>query len=366
MYTSPNYTLTHLMVDYIVKAELGIARIKIMPLPQKYVADLLEQLHIEEIEQLSELLGENIGLYRAKLIKKGRLISTAKKEHRIYNNYRNALDYIREYDSTTSMPISVDLLLHLNKLLARGLLEDWDIGKLRSPDALPNEAFDNWYVLRDTQHHYDLHSYFSTLITYLNRPKTPEHRLIRLALLLYEFIDKAPLQSLNQITSALFMTIQLKEWNYSPHNMISVVRIFNHIDSDLKHAFKIAKRNNDITMFIEAFLYAFTLELLTVTSTYKALFMKKVHKQGKLHVIFNTRQLQILDYLESFGKITRQEYAKMTKVSFMTAFRDLKQLMKEGYIEAHGTGRGTYYTLNKAKSEDVEQLAQVNRLEEAR
>ena len=366
MYTPPNYTITHLMVDYIVKAELGINRIRIMPLPKKYINTLIETLQIEEIEQLSELLGEDIGLYKAKLIKKGRLISTAKKEHRIYNNFRNALDYIREYDSEVSMPISVDLLLHLNKLVTKGLVDEWQIGKLRGPGDLPNEAYDNWYVLRDTQLKYEYKSYFTTLFSYLNRPRASEHPLIRLALLLYEFIDKAPLQTLNQVTSALFLATQLKDWDYNPHNMISIIRIYNHIDADLRHAFKIAKKNKDITMFIEAFLYAFTLELLTISSTYKSLFMKKVKKQGKLHVIFNSRQLQILDYLERFGKITRGEYEKMMKVSFMTAFRDLQKLVDKGYLVPKGTGRGTYYVLADDKKDEVKELADVRKVERAR
>jgi len=60
----------------------------------------------------------------------------------------------------------------------------------------------------------------------------------------------------------------------------------------------------------------------------------------------NERQQKALDYIREHGKISRIEYVRICKTSIATASRDLKDLVKRGFIEGHGPmATGRYYTL---------------------
>jgi DeoR/GlpR family transcriptional regulator of sugar metabolism len=59
----------------------------------------------------------------------------------------------------------------------------------------------------------------------------------------------------------------------------------------------------------------------------------------------NSRQIKIVDYLETNRKASRQELTDMIGVSFMTVYRDLKELMEKDYVVQKGAGRGTHYKL---------------------
>jgi DeoR/GlpR family transcriptional regulator of sugar metabolism len=59
----------------------------------------------------------------------------------------------------------------------------------------------------------------------------------------------------------------------------------------------------------------------------------------------NSRQIKIVDYLETNRRASRQELTDIIGVSFMTIYRDLQELMDKKYVEQKGKGRGTYYRI---------------------
>ena len=61
----------------------------------------------------------------------------------------------------------------------------------------------------------------------------------------------------------------------------------------------------------------------------------------------NSRQIKMIDYLETNKKASRQDLTKMIGVSFMTVYRDLQELMDMDYVEQKGKGRGTHYRLKE-------------------
>ncbi len=60
----------------------------------------------------------------------------------------------------------------------------------------------------------------------------------------------------------------------------------------------------------------------------------------------NPRQQKLMKYLKERGRITRQEFVKITKASVPTAARDLKDLVDRGLIKGVGPfAKGRYYVL---------------------
>jgi len=342
----PTFSNTHLIVNYLIRFEVALSKIQNTPLPKQHLKELQIKIATAEIQNLSELIGSPIQEYKAEQIQKGHVIPTANSPLLIFGNYRSALDFARNYNSINSIQPSTDLLLHLNKIIMKKLVEQWDSEKLRGSSDNPIELYDTWYKFREYYPAINMTEYFNSIFIWVHEENNI-HRLLRLAVLVYELIDKAPLISGNQITTLALLQALTKEYSLNPYMLFSSTKAINYIASDLEKAFKQSKASQDLTTFMEAFLYTFSLEMLNTEQKFLKIFDTKIKKGGKLREKFNTRQIKILEYLENVKKITREEYTKITGVSFMTAYRDLKHLLNEEYLVQEGTGRGTYYMLKE-------------------
>ncbi|MCA9375200.1 Fic family protein [Candidatus Dojkabacteria bacterium] len=345
---TPTFTITNLISDYLIRYEVSLERIKSTPLPHTHREELEGDLLTDDIYNLSELIGDRIALHQAEQVQEGKVMPSARKRLIIFTNYRSAMEFVKSYNQNQFIPPSSELLSHINKLIINKVIEEWEAGKMRTFSDKPNEIYDTWYKYRDFYPDKNMSAYFDEFFRWMQDRSNKTHKLIQLAVLLFELIDKAPLYGGNQITSIATVAAIAKDAGYNPEGMLSYSKAINFIAEDLMSAFKMSRSKRDQTIFIEAFLYAVSLEMLNLEHKYTDTFQNKIKKQGKLKEKFNTRQIKILEYLENVGKITRQEYTKMMRVSFMTSYRDLQELIKEGFIKSGGVGRGTYYSLKRS------------------
>jgi len=353
-----NYNITNLILYYIVRYELAIKDILSTHLPGEYFEKTYERYKAEEIDQLGELIGYPIGYNKALITQRGQIMPSEKDKYRVFSNYRSINDYIRNYSSRSAIKPSIGMAVHLNKLLLKGIVDEWDLGKLRTFSDKPNEIYDTWYKYRDFYPHVKANTYFNDFIYGMINDKTKTHKLIQLGLLLYELIDKAPFQTGNQMTSILMISALAKDFGYNPYNLIPWASAINMVNEDLVSAFKIAKSKRNLTIFLEAYLYTISLSAIEVAQNVDRTYNNKVKKHSKLREELNPRQIKALDYLDEFPKITRGEYTKTMGISFMTSYRDLQELIKKGYIKSKGSGRGSYYVKamqeKEIKKKDIE------------
>ncbi|MDD4381996.1 MAG: hypothetical protein PHE21_01465 [Candidatus Dojkabacteria bacterium] len=347
---TPSYNISNLILSYIVRYELAIKDIVDNPLPEKYLTPLLEKYGAKDIECMGELVGAPVGYSKALLIQRGQELPSQRKAFQIHTNFRNVKEYISSYSQYSSLKPSIDLSSHLNKLAMKGIVEDWDLAKLKTFSEKPNEIYDNWYKLRDYYPKLDPVLYFNDIFFWIKDTKDSNHKLIKMAILMYEYIDKAPFFVGNQITAILTLEILTKQFGYNPDGIIPLFKAFNDISEDILSAFRISKGKRDITTFIEAILYTISITAIEVSKEFKETHIKKVKRQGALEISLNPRQIQALDYINLNHKITRNKYTKMMGISFMTSYRDLQEMVAKGYLKQKGRGRASFYVL--AKKED--------------
>jgi len=60
----------------------------------------------------------------------------------------------------------------------------------------------------------------------------------------------------------------------------------------------------------------------------------------------NKRQQEIIEYLREQGQITNRECQNLFKVSYDTAYRDLRELLEMDLVKRYGKGRATHYVLH--------------------
>jgi hypothetical protein len=353
---TPKYTITSLILNYIVKYEVSIVELKQKQLPEKYLVTLEEKYGAQDTQKLGELVGNPIGYNQALLIQRGQEMPSQKKTFRLFTNFRNAKDYVKSYNNSNSLRPSIDLASHINKLAMKGIVDDWDLSKIRGFSEKPNEIYDTWYKLRDFYPNVDMRNHFNELFEWIQNGKDSNHRLIKLGILLYEFIEKAPFLSGNQITAILMMEMLSKKYGLNPENIIPHFKSIEYINQDIMSAFKLSKSKSDLTTFLEAYLYTLSLTVLDITNDFREIYNTKVKKLGSLELHLNQRQIELLEYLALNTKISRNKYSRMMGVSFMTAYRDLQDMVEKKYIKAKGRGRGTFYVLTKEMTPKDDEL----------
>jgi Fic family protein len=343
----PKYTLTNLILKYIVKYENSIKDLNHTNLPKDLKKPLIEKLYAEDIDHLSQLVAFPIGYNTALKLLRGQEHTTGKSKKKVFAGYRNAKEYIKKYNSQTGLKPSMELAIHLNKLVTKGWNDDWDQGRIKDFSEKPNTLYDTWYDLRDYYPSTDMKEYFDDYFRWITNSDDNTHKLIQFGALTYEFIEKAPFFAGNQITTILILELLAKQYGYNPNIVLPFSKSFNFINEDLKSAFKISKGKNDITTFLEAYLYTTSLTAIETTREFTQVYKEKILKYPKMTEELNSRQIKMIDYLETNKKGSRQELTDMIGVSFMTVYRDLKELMDKDYVIQKGKGRGTHYRLKE-------------------
>jgi Fic family protein len=344
---TPKYTLSNLLLKYIVKYETSIKDLEHTDLPKDLKKPLIEKLYAEDIDNLSQLVAFPIGYNTALKILRGQEHTTGKSKKKVFAGFRNAKEYIKKYNSKTALKPSMELAIHLNKLVTKGWNDEWDQGRIKDFSEKPNTLYDTWYELRDYYPSTDMKEYFNDLFRWITGAQDNTHKLVQFGVLVYEMIDKAPFFAGNQITTILLLELMAKLYGYNPNIVLPFSKSFNFISEDLKSAYRISKGKNDLTTFIEAYLYTTSLTTIETTREFTQIYKEKILKYPKMTEELNSRQIKIVDYLDTNKKASRQELTDMIGVSFMTIYRDLQELMEKDYVVQRGKGRGTHYKLKE-------------------
>lgn len=80
-----------------------------------------------------------------------------------------------------------------------------------------------------------------------------------------------------------------------------------------------------------------------VTLSSKNALKQTIETEGDL----KPRQKAALEYLRKHDRLKREDYEKVTGVSYVTAIKDLGEMITFGFIEKIGKFRGTYYILKR-------------------
>ena len=353
---TPKYTITNLMLNYIIKYELAISAIKQTVIPSPLLEEVREKLRTEEIDKLGELIAYPIGYSKSLTVQRGQVMPSYKSKLKVFTNFKNIQDFIDSYTPKSNLKPSIELCTHLNKILTNNIVEPWDQGRLKTFSEKPFDLYDTWYKLRDYYPNIEMRYHFNDLFEWITNSSTGTHKLIQLSILLYEYIDKAPFYAGNQITAIATLKVLSKIYGLNPHNIIPFSKAFFTISEDIESAFKISKGKRDLTIFIEAILYTLSLTVIDASKRLTEEYGKKLNIRKNIGKDLNPRQIKIIEYLNSNSRVTRQQYTKMMGISFMTSYRDLQELQDKEYISQKGRGRGTYYIIPDQDTEEQERV----------
>ena len=191
----------------------------------------------------------------------------------------------------------------------------------------------------------DVPSNMAILLDYINN--NSENLIIKAAVAHLWFVSIHPFDDGNgRITRAITDMLLAKADNGSKRFYSMSAQIQKEKKAYYAALEKAQKGTLDITAWLEWFLsclkHAFeTASSATKTIVLKYQFLNKIQSQ------LNPRQLKMINMLfEGFkGNLTSSKWAKINKVTQMTANRDITELLERNILVKHGDGRNTHYTL---------------------
>ncbi len=106
----------------------------------------------------------------------------------------------------------------------------------------------------------------------------------------------------------------------------------------------------DLTPWLDFFTASILMQagLLETKLTDWRIMVDKIHRDW-VPIGLSERQIDGLIYAENIGHITRKDYIEITKVSPLTATRDLMQLVKMNLLVPQGAGRNRRYNVQKVE-----------------
>jgi Fic family protein len=340
-YVPPSYKISDKVVCLVVNTELMLKDISNADISAASTSKLVDAATFDNLYFLSQIVGKPLTRGEIKKIAVGRFPTTPL--HKLLSNYRSVMEYTRSLISSSLGDFSYNTLLHANKLLCVGLVDEWDTGRIRTPtdriddrfEIFPPKKIDSLIVAKLLPQFiswlssgYDIHPFFKSVV------------------LLSDLIQMYPFPVLNTATTIAAFDIFMNLSGLGGDGIVPVVRILGEELEEFKDIYKgVVTSGEEIEPLIEFV----ALEWNKIVNEVRGEVVKlSYHEEVKGKTKFlnlNHRQLAVLRYLQNHPKITRREFMKLFKVSTMTAYRDLSDLLEKKLLVAQGLGRGTYYVL---------------------
>lgn len=319
-----NYKISDKQIYDIIEVEKSLIKINSSDLSSKTKIELKQTAIVDELFYLAKKSGIKLTFGEAKQISVGKQLDTQDNPGlKLIYNYRSLMDFMKQNQQETS----INMLIHMNKLLGNGILDLWECGMLRNSAAQPKTEFDFY---NGNLFHNELNGF---LPEKSSRTVTAT-KVLRFVVLSKPFIGLNDVTGLAAFSMEIMRMVENNDLLFSPIKLLDEIDLVNEIHKDIESV--IEKVVNETLSKSQEIVKRIERENYDDSIRTKSKFLN-----------LNERQLAALRYLEHNLKISRKQYMRLFSVSTMTAFRDMNQLVEQKIINVEGKGRGTYYKLER-------------------
>lgn len=241
---------------------------------------------------------------------------------------RNAWQAAENYETSLRALDDFNFLVRLNQLLVKDNVSiGGQIRGVKKPVEKNSFKFHEFDDASQVEH------FLTSLFQWYRTSDTEVNRFLRVFTLLYHLLKTSPFESKNKETIYIAIGFYLRENNI---RLLNILNLFDSLDKTITGDIDLNEFiNTAFDLIIQKknkLFYNFEKDMIEITSPKKILNL-------------NRRQIELLKVMQARDKINRSEAAEILDVSFMTAYRDIKGLLKSKLLREQGVGRGTYYVL---------------------
>lgn len=336
-----SYKITDKALVHIARLERNIAILNESEVSSKARSRIASESLFDDMFAVNNFLKLNLTLGEVKKVSIGSNVDT--KESKLLLNMRQVFDFVQNNYQKNELVFNFHLVQHVVKLLQSGILEVWDVGKIRNG----SESIDKSFELKNQNYEQnDISNLLAEAVMWVENEKEV-HPLVKACVFMILINNISPFVGLNFISSIVFFRLILEKYNYGSYFSIPLFKILNAKHIDVRELFNntLSKSSNiGLTEVITE-----TAQLIDeLIDTYKKDMVQFDYfdiKTSTDKLDLNERQLKLLKLLQQKVLVKRKEYIRLFKVSPMTAYRDLNYLVQKKLVVVGGQGKSTTYTL---------------------
>lgn len=243
--------------------------------------------------------------------------------------FKNAYQAVTVFEQSLRAEDDWNLLVRLNQLINKEnpSIQDTNI---RGGSVAEDEKILSTHEFADSN---QVRHFTIELIRWYRKSETEVNKYIRIFTLIYHLLKTSPFFKNNFRTIMIALNFWLKENNILILSILPVSSMISKI--------------NDKDLPLNEFLAEILTQILERSNKIMFELEKQEIEANAPRKILNLseRQIEILKILQARDKITRTDAADILEVSFMTAYRDIKGLVRKRLLAERGIGRATYYVL---------------------
>ena len=340
----PNYTITHNLLDNIKRIYNLVQRMNQRQLPELVLVEFQKTAEAVSTFASTSIEGNPLPLTDVKRIIKNLPRNVRDSEQEVLN-YNEILKKINGDLERGSVPVTLELILSIQKKVTRKLLPSSQSGKLRQDPVFVNDPRLRQTIFWPPDAN-DVPALMKDLIRFINTGKPQIDPLILAGLFHKQMVIIHPFMDGNGRTTRLVTKILLADMGLNTFNLFSFENYYNQ--NVTRYFEAVGVRGNyydiadqiDFTAWLEYFTGGIIDELLRVEKTLPEPAQSPQTQLRDYHQ-------KILKFIEENGYIADRDYAGLVERAKPTRRLDFNKLIELGLIVREGKGKNTYYVLKK-------------------
>jgi Fic family protein len=336
-----SYKITDKALVHIARLERNIAILNESEISSKARSRIATESLFDDLFAVNNFLKLNLTLGEVKKVSIGSDIDS--KQSRLLSNIRQVFDFVQNNYRKNEIVFNFHLVQHVVKLLQSGILEVWDVGKIRTGSETLEKSFE---LSNQTYESADISNLLADAVIWVEN-EAEVHPLIKASVFMVLINSISPFVGLNFIASIVFFRLILEKYNYGSYFSMPLFKLLNSKSIDVMSLFN-QTLSKSSTIGITEVITAMSQLLDELVENYKKDIVQFDYfdiKTSTEKLDLNERQMKLLKLLQQKVLIKRKEYIKLFKVSPMTAYRDLNYLVTKKLVVIGGQGKSTTYTL---------------------
>lgn len=341
---NPSYTITHTLLDNIKRIYSLVQSLNQRHFPDVVLVELQKTAEAVSTYASTSIEGNPLPLTDVKRILKNVPESIRDSEQEVLN-YNEILKEINRKLEKRAIPITLELILSIQKKVTHQLLPAYQSGKLRRDPVFVNDPRERKtiYWPPDAQ---DVPALVKELIQFLDANKNKIDPLILAGLFHKQMVIIHPFMDGNGRTTRLVTKILMAGMGLNTFNLFSFENYYNH--NVTRYFETVGVKGNyydiaeliDFTAWLEYFTGGIIDELLRVEKTLPVVVVPPQAQLKPYHQ-------KIIEFIKQKGYITDRDYAVLVNRAKPTRRLDFNKLIELGLIAREGKGKNTYYVLKE-------------------
>lgn len=346
----PQYTITDKILNNLTAITSAREVIEQAHLVPQWEVKFKRQAILHDTHSSTAIEGNKLTLKQVEDLADGKKIVATDKDKQEVLNYLEAMEHIPKLVKKYNIKVK-DLLRMHNIVSKRTLENNADSGVFRNRQVFVGKRIFDGTGFREIVEYMpppvkDVPLLVEEFINWLNLEKTWELNPVVLAAIVhYEIARIHPFVDGNGRTARLFATLILFLSGFDSRRIFALDDFYDQDRKSYYGALKsVQQGGGDLTRWVEYFSQGVAYSVNGVKEA--VLKLKGARKvSGDKQIALTSRQMKIVEYINSNGQITNRELRKILNISAQAVHKEIVKLVEFRVIKPEGKGRSLRYIL---------------------